>query len=68
MHHFLSKPDWLEEVNEYLGKRGWQRNIPLSDFVLVENDWLSGYEPEDVAAAIAKNRHKNFPIPSANNA
>lgn len=58
MHHFLSKPDWLEELNEDLGKRNVQLSIEWTDFVLVENDWASGRNPEDVADTIAADQHK----------
>ena len=58
MHHFLSKPDWLEELNEDLGKRNVQLSIEWTDFVLVENDWASGRNPEDVADTIAAGQHK----------
>ena len=57
MHHFLSRPDWLEDLNLDLAKLGVKREIPFADFVLVENDWLSGREPEDVAAKIAAGDH-----------
>lgn len=60
MHHFLSKPDWLDDVNEYLGKRGTSLKLDFDKhFVLVENDWLSGREPEDVAATIEAGEHRH---------
>ncbi len=58
MHHFLSQPDWLEELNEDLAKRGVRQAIPFSDFVLVKADWASGREPEDVADTIAAGDHQ----------
>lgn len=58
MHHHLSRPDWLEDLNTELAKRG-QRNILDfdRDFVLVEEDWANGRDPEDVANAIAAGTH-----------
>lgn len=59
MHHFLSKPDWFADVNEALGKLGFPLILDFDQhFVLVENDWLSGYEPEDVAEKIAHGQHQ----------
>lgn len=58
MHHFLSKPDWLADLNEDLAKRGVKQAIPFSDFVRVEADWASGREPEDVADTIAAGEHR----------
>lgn len=59
MHHFLSKPDWLEELNEDLAKRNVRTRIEWNDFVLVENDWASGRNPEDVADTIAAGEHSH---------
>ena len=59
MHHFLSKPDWLEELNEDLAKRNVRSRIEWTDFVLVENDWASGRAPEDVADDIAAGNHRH---------
>lgn len=60
MHHFLSRPDWLTDLNEELAKRS--SNIVLDfdrDFVKVENEWACGFEPEDVADAIVAGTHKH---------
>lgn len=47
MHHFLSKPDWLAELNEDLAKRNVRTALVFDrDFVLVELDWLNGRNPE----------------------
>lgn len=59
MHHFLSKPDWLEELNDDVKKRGSSRTITWDEFVLVENDWASGRAPEDVADDIVAGNHKH---------
>lgn len=58
MHHHLSKPDWLDELNAELSKRDQRRTLDFDrDFVLVEEDWANGREPEDVAEAIAAGTH-----------
>jgi hypothetical protein len=63
MHHFLSKPDWLEDLNTDLAKRNVRIALDFDrDFVLVANDWASGFEPEDVADAIAAGTHKHIPL------
>lgn len=59
MHHFLSKPDWLAELNEDLAKRNVRTALVFDrDFVLVELDWLNGRNPDDVADTIAAGEHK----------
>lgn len=59
MHHPLSKPDYLQEVNEAMIIIGPVRRY-LSfdkDFVLIESDWANGTSPEDVARRIAEGTH-----------
>lgn len=61
MHHFLNKPDWLAEINEYLPKHNCRLVLDFDQhFVFVENDWLNGREPEDVAEAIATGTHTHL--------
>lgn len=60
MHHYLSKPDYLEEVNQELHKRGQVRRFFTFDdhFVLMEEDWSNGVAPEDVARRIHEGVHR----------
>ena len=59
MHHFLSRPDWLTDVNDAIAKHGRKIALDFDEhWVLVENDWASGYEPEDVGEKIAKGEHR----------
>ncbi len=64
MHHWMSKPDWLEELNSDLHKlsAGKQPSIPFEDFVLVEEDWALGRQPEDVARTIWEGTHRRIHI------
>lgn len=60
MHHFLSRPDYLQEVNESMTttapvRRYLDFNI---DFVLIEEDWANGVSPEDVARRIYEGTHR----------
>lgn len=55
----MPKPDWLEQLNEDLRKKGFAQDIPWADFVKVENDWATGRETEDVAEDIAAGTHKH---------
>jgi hypothetical protein len=58
MHHHLSRPDWLEDLNTELAKRGLRNVLGFDrDFVLVEEDWANGRYPEDVAGTIADGKH-----------
>lgn len=67
MHHYLSKPDWLTELNEDLAKRNVRTALDFDrDFVLVELDWLNGRAPEDVADTIAAGEHKLVRLGSEN--
>lgn len=65
MHHWMSKPDWLDELNEDLAKRNVRIKLDFDDFVLVENDWVLGREPEDVADTIANGEHSNVHLSAA---
>lgn len=59
MHHYLSKPDYLQEINEAMTTIGPVRRWLTfdQDFVLVEEDWANGVAPEDVARRIAEGTH-----------
>ena len=60
MHHFLSRPDWLTDLNTDLAKRGSTIVLDFDrDWVKVEGEWASGFEPEDVADAIVSGSHKH---------
>lgn len=63
MHHYLSKVDWLAELNDHLGKLGCRLQMMFDrDMVLVEEDWANGRNPEDVAEAIANGTHARIEI------
>lgn len=51
MHHYLSKEDWLSDVNERLRIRR-DGDIPFRLFHLVQLNWEAGQRPEDVAEAL----------------
>jgi hypothetical protein len=58
MHHYLSKPDYLAEVNEYLAKASTSTRLDFdSHMVLIEEEWANGCEPEDVARRILEGGH-----------
>jgi hypothetical protein len=60
MRHTLSRFHWFVDMNETLKKRGYAHVLDFDEhFVLVENDWASGYEPEDVAEKIATGEHQH---------
>lgn len=59
MRHTLSRLDWFTELNESLQTRHRMNALDFDEhIVLVENDWASGYEPEDVADKIATGEHR----------
>lgn len=60
MHHYLSKLDYLEEVQDELAERGaLRRDLNFdTDFVLIEEDWANGVSPEDVARRIYEGAHR----------
>lgn len=55
-----SKPEWLDDLNTQMQKRGLRNLLTFDrDFVLVEEGWSNGREPEDVADAIAAGTHRH---------
>lgn len=61
MHHWMSKPDWLDELNDELRKRGSATVLDFDQhFVLVEEDWACGRDTEDVARRIAEDQHERI--------
>ncbi len=61
MHHYLSKPDWLEELQLDLLKRGCTALVASRiTMEYVEEDWLRGRETEDVADDIVAGKHPRF--------
>lgn len=61
MHHFLSKPDWLDDLKADLLKRGCPALVASRiTMEFVEEDWLRGREPEDVADDIVAGTHPRF--------
>ena len=62
MRHFLPRAEWLEELNDTLSRRNSSTVLDFdAHFVLVEEQWALGAEPEDVAEAIANGTHPRFP-------
>ena len=58
MHHPLSRPDWLQELNDALPTRNLRGHLHFDeDFVRVEADYLNGFEPGDVARRIHEGTH-----------
>ena len=62
MHHYLSKPDWLDEVNALVP------NVELDfdqHFVFLEHDWNEGAGPGAVAALITTGTHPRLVLRAA---
>ncbi|MBL8002364.1 MAG: hypothetical protein JNL05_10420 [Flavobacteriales bacterium] len=63
MHHYLSTPDWLEELKEDLVKRGCTALVTERiTMEHVKEDWLRGRETEDVADDIVAGKHPRFQL------
>jgi hypothetical protein len=58
MRHELSKTDYLAELNKELAKRSTMVLDFDTHMVLVEEDWMCGREPEDVAVRIIEANHE----------
>lgn len=58
MHNPLTRPQWLQELNDELGRLGVRMSFMFDrDFVLVEEDYLNGEHTDDVARRIAEDTH-----------
>jgi hypothetical protein len=63
MHHKLPRTEWMDELVKELAKKGLNMPLQFTDhFVLVEQDWALGYEPEDVATKIMAGEHRYIQV------